>query len=72
MTELMRVPGLQVFDHGQTQTPEGLFTIHAIAEPPTIRSLEDAGYAVRVLEDVDEIGKQRQKEVGLGNRFLKQ
>lgn len=72
MIELTRIRGLRVLDHGQTRTPEGMFTAHAIAEPPIIRTVENAGYDVRVLEDVDEVGKLRQAEVGQGNRFLKQ
>jgi hypothetical protein len=34
-----------------------------------IRELQEAGYKVETLENASEIGRQRQKEVGQGDRF---
>jgi hypothetical protein len=41
------------------------------AEPDQIQLLEDNGYHIERHEDVDEIGKARQAEVGKGNRYKK-
>lgn len=69
MIDLRRVYKVQILDHGATHCA-GIFTVHAIADPQVIRTLENAGYQVAVYEDVDELGKQRQAEVGEGNGFL--
>jgi hypothetical protein len=71
MIDLWRVHKVQVLDHGVTHN-NGIFTVHAIAEPAIISRLEHAGYQVAVYEDVDALGKERQAEVSKGNRFLRQ
>ena len=44
-------------------------TVDAIADDGVIQKLVQAGYAVERHEDVDELGRQRQQEVGQGNRY---
>jgi hypothetical protein len=62
---------LDVLDHGARQSAEGVYSVDAFAEPAAIRALETSGrYKVELHEDVDALGKQRQAEVGRGNRFL--
>ena len=68
MLDLVRKHLIEVEDHGSHSTGSG-YTVDAIAEPSDIQKLEDAGYHVERHEDVDETGKERQGEVGLGDRY---
>jgi hypothetical protein len=43
--------------------------VGGIAEPETIQTLREAGYQIQQHEDVDERGKDRQREVGKGDRY---
>lgn len=49
--------------------PDGTGTILAYATEERIRELQAAGYKVEKGENVSELGRQRQKEVGEGDRF---
>ena len=69
MLDLVRKYKLQVFDHGNRYSESAGYTVDGIAEPADIQKLEDAGYRVQRHEDVDELGKSRQKEVGQGDRY---
>ncbi len=69
MTDLVRKHKIQVLDHGARRGKQGGHMVHAIVEEPDIKRLQDAGYTVQQLEDVDETGKTRQKEVGRGDRY---
>jgi len=71
MLDLVRKHKLQVFDHGNRFTESAGYSVGAIAEPADIQELENAGYHVQQHEDVDELGKTRQKEVGIGDRYKK-
>ena len=51
------------------QNPDGTAGLTAFATKERIRELESAGYKVEVGENASEIGRQRQAEVGKGNRF---
>ena len=68
MLDLVRKHKIQVHDHAIQFTEAG-YAVHAIAEPADIDKLKKAGYRVQQHEDVDELGKQRQKEVGRGDRY---
>jgi len=68
MLDLVRKHKVQVSDHGSRSTPTG-YEVHAIAEAADIERLKKAGYRVQRHEDVDELGKQRQAEVGQGDRY---
>ncbi|HEX8069457.1 MAG TPA: hypothetical protein VF546_05875 [Pyrinomonadaceae bacterium] len=70
MVDLVRVHKIEVLDHGARRTQEG-FVVHAIVEEADIERLRDAGYAVERHEDVDETGRARQREVGVGDRYKK-
>jgi carboxypeptidase T len=69
MTDLVCVHKIQVLDHGARRDKEAGFLVYAIVQEADIKRLQDAGYTVQQLEDVDETGKARQKEVGRGNRY---
>lgn len=48
---------------------DGTGTLTAFATPERIREIEAAGYLVETGENVSELGRRRQSEVGHGDRF---
>ena len=68
MLDLVRTLRIQIDEHSARSTESG-HSVDAIVEPQEIQRLEQAGYHVQRHEDVDEIGKERQKEVGRGDRY---
>lgn len=69
MADLVRKYKIQVSDHGIRRVEGTGFLVDAIVQPEEIQLLEAAGYKVQRFEDVDEVGKARQAEVGRGNRY---
>jgi hypothetical protein len=69
ITDLVRKYKVAVLDHGQRRSKETGFSVDAIVEEAEIQRLRDAGYTVQQHEDVDATGRERQKEVGQGNRY---
>ena len=69
MIDLVRQHKIQVLDHGAHRSREAGFLVHAIASENDIQRLQDAGYTVEKHEDIDEVGRARQKEVGRGDRY---
>ena len=69
MSDLVRKYKIQVSDHGIHYVEGTGFLVDAIVQPEEIQLLEAAGYKVQRHEDVDEVGKARQAEVGQGNRY---
>jgi len=51
------------------QNTDGTASLTAFATKERIRELEGAGYKVEVGENASEVGRQRQAEVGKGDRF---
>jgi hypothetical protein len=51
------------------QNPDGTANLTAFATKERIHELEGAGYKVEVGENASEVGRQRQAEVGKGDRF---
>jgi len=72
MADLVNKYKLHIIDHSVRHDKDtGHHHVDAIAEPDEIQLLEDNGYHIERHEDVDEIGKARQVEVGKGNRYKK-
>jgi carboxypeptidase T len=69
MADLVRKHKIHVFGSTVRHTKDTGHVVDAIAQPHEIEMLEAAGYKVQRHEDVDEVGKARQKEVGMGNRY---
>ncbi len=69
MADLVRKYKIQVSDHGIRHVEGTGYLVDAIVQPEEIQLLEAAGYKVQRHEDVDEVGKARQAEVGQGNRY---
>lgn len=72
MLDLVRKYKISVLDHGIRHIEGTGFVVDAIAEPSEIQTLEAAGYHIQQHEDVDKVGKARQREVGRGNRYKQQ
>lgn len=71
MLDLIRKHKINVSDHGIRQSEATGYIVEAIAEPAEIRKLEAAGYQVQTHEDADLRGRERQNEVGRGNRYVR-
>ncbi len=69
MADLVRKYHLDVLDHGMRRNAETGHSVDAIVEEAQIEELRTAGYTVIAHEDYDQTGKDRQKEVGRGNRY---
>ena len=66
MADLVRKHKIQVFNHGIKHSKETGYLIDAMAVPEEIQLLEQNGYSVEKLENLDEVGKARQKRVWKG------
>jgi hypothetical protein len=71
MADLVRKYKVHIIDHSIRHDKDVGHEVDAIAQPDEIQLLEKNGYQIERHEDVDEIGKARQKEVGKGNRYKK-
>jgi len=69
MLDLVRVHQTSVYDHGAKRSPDGEYCVDASADAATIRRLRAAGYHVDQHEDLDKVGRARQREVGKGDRY---
>lgn len=69
MLDLVRTHRISVHDHGATQDASGEYSVDATADTAEIRTLRAAGYHVDQHEDIDEVGRARQREVGRGDRY---
>lgn len=69
MVDLVRVHRVEVLDHGARKVGEGRFRAYALLDAEGIKRVEAAGFAVERHEDVDAVTKERQREVGLGERY---
>jgi|307.fasta_scaffold128369_2 hypothetical protein len=69
MLDLVRVHKISVYDHGSRQSPSGEYSVDAAADAAQIRKLRAAGYLVDRHEDIDKVGRARQREVGKGDRY---
>ncbi len=69
MADLVRKYKIDILGSTVRHSKDTGHTVDAIAQPDEIEMLEAAGYKIQRHEDVDEVGKARQKEVGMGNRY---
>jgi hypothetical protein len=69
MLDLIRKHKIEVFDHSINWSEQTGYIVDALAEPAEIQKLEAAGYVVQTHEDADARGRERQNEVGRGNRY---
>jgi hypothetical protein len=69
MLDLIRTHKISVHDHGAKQSASGEYSVDATADAAEIRKLRAAGYQVDQHEDIDKVGRARQREVGTGDRY---
>ena len=72
MADLVRAHHVHVLHKTVRSMGKDRYIVDAIVEDAVIPLLTAAGYRVTRRYDVDEVGSQRQKEVGQGNRYGRQ
>ena len=68
MLDLVRKHKIRVLDHAQMRTAAG-YSVDAILELAEIKKFQNKPYRLVRHEDVDKLGRERQKEVGIGDRY---
>ena len=68
MADLVRKHQVSI-NRGTARSRDGDYRVDAIIDEATIPELERLGYQVQRHEDVDQRGRERQSEVGRGNRY---
>jgi hypothetical protein len=69
MADLVREHKLDVLHRTTKHQGRQRYAVEAIVDDSAIPRLEKAGYTVERHEDVDELGRQRQQEIGQGDRY---
>ena len=69
MVGLARELRIHLLDHGVRRGRDAGDRVQALATDEEIHRLESAGYIVERHEDVEATGRDRQKEVGKGDRY---
>src|SRR5215470_18070747 len=69
MADLVRAHKVSVLHKTVRDKEKRRYTVDAIVEDSAIPGLTAAGYDVVRNYDVDEVGRERQKEVGQGDRY---
>ncbi len=70
MADLVRKYKIDILGNTVSYNKDTGHAVDAIANTDEIEMLKAAGYKIQCHEDVDEVGKARQKEVGKGNRYM--
>ena len=71
MADLVRAHQIHVLHKTVKSKGKQRYTVDAIVEGRAIPRLTRAGYEVERHEDVDKVGRERQKEVGQGDRYAR-
>ena len=71
MADLVRTHQVSVLHKTVRSKGKQRYSVDAIVDDSAIPRLTDAGYDVKRNHDVDEVGRQRQKEVGRGDRYAR-
>jgi hypothetical protein len=70
MADLVREHEIGVLRQTARQLDEeGHYSVDALVDNQQIQALEASGYRIEVREDIEEVGKARQAEVGQGDRY---
>jgi hypothetical protein len=69
MADLVRKHQVDVLHRTTREKGPRHYTVDAIVDDGLIPQLEKAGYQIERHEDVDELGRQRQAEIGQGDRY---
>jgi len=71
LTRVLREHKVRILDHGRRPDSKAGYSVDAIVSAEGIKELKAAGYKISKRYDVEKIGKDRQREVGQGNRYEK-
>ena len=71
MADLVRTHRVTVLHKTVRDKGKEHYTVDAIVDDNAIPQLTAAGYQVEQHYDVDEVGRERQKEVGQGDRYAR-
>jgi hypothetical protein len=71
MADLVRAHHVSVIHKTVRHKGTQQYTVDAIVDEHAIERLTAAGYTVERHHDVDEVGRERQKEVGQGDRYAR-
>jgi hypothetical protein len=70
MVELVRGLGIAVFEHTSRTLPSKKgFSVDAFLTDAQVQRLKAVGYGVKFGPDAHKVGRERQAEVGTGNRY---
>jgi hypothetical protein len=69
MLDLVHKHKIKVLEHGKRHSDAVGYSVDAVVDAADVQKLKKAGYQVHQHEDVDEVGRERQKEVGRGDRY---
>ena len=71
MADLVRSHQVSVLHKTASHRGKQRYTVDAIVDERDIPRLTAAGYEVHRNHDVDQVGRERQKEVGRGDRYAR-
>jgi hypothetical protein len=69
LAKLVKEHSLDVGGGGARRLPDGTVTMEAYVNQEILGRLKRGKQVFKILEDLTEVGKQRRKEVGKGDRF---
>lgn len=70
MADLVRKHHVNVLRETAKRLEDKGFRVDAVVDDERLRELETKDYEVEIREDIDEVGRLRQAEIGVGNRYL--
>jgi hypothetical protein len=69
MADLVRIYHMAVFRHTVEEVDENRYRVDAYIDEDQIVRLEEVGYEIKRIADVEEVGRARQAEVGKGDEY---
>ena len=69
LARLVKEFRLDIGGGGPRRLPDGTLSVEAYTPEEVLVELEKAGAVFEIIEDATKVGKERQKEVGRGDRF---
>lgn len=69
LAKLAKEHGLSMASIRPRRQPDGTLRVEAYVPPEMLERLQKKDAVLEIIEDATEVGRQRQKEVGKGDRF---
>ena len=70
LTHILKTVSVDLFCGGPTRESNGLINIEGFVNDENLEALQKSGLKISVFDDVSEKSKERQQEVGKGNRYF--